>query len=205
MAASIVRIIALAVVFLLMAVSGILADEGLSPASPVSRQLQRSIASFLIGYAWDYDSGYGMSWTIRGMSFFWESPFYYGMGSISGVFFSTEESFTDTCLFAGWNGPIGGGAELDASLGFVVAGARIVPSDGRLEYRAEGPAIMPSLGLSIPVLEGADVMISASPLIRPYDLKSGAWGLSRSYLVLSASVRIKQRLLVEKKSWDWDA
>ena len=202
MVASIVRVIALALVFALLALSRTFAEAGSIPGEPGARTLRRSIASATVGYAWDYGSGQGIFTTTRGLNFIKDSPFYYGFGSVSGWFFSTGESFAETCLFAGWNGPAGGGAEVDAFLSLVPTGARIEPRDGRLVFRPEGPAIQPSLGICVPVSVNVDVSISSAPMIRPYDLQSGTWGLSRSYLTLSASARIKLRELVEKRPWN---
>jgi hypothetical protein len=42
----------------------------------------------------------------------------------------------------------------------------------------------------------------SSPMIRPYDLQFGTRGPSRSYLTVTASVRMKQRLLVEARPWN---
>jgi hypothetical protein len=202
MAASIARLIALALLFALLSVSRVISEEARPGANPGARRIQRSTTSLTVGYAWDEESGHGVVMTMRGAAFPNDGPWYFGFGSLSGYFFSTREALMETCLFAGWDGFLGGGAELDACLGIILSGARLERDDDRLIYRSEGPALQPSLGICLPISENADVSISAAPVIRPYDLRSGTWALSRSYIVFSASLRLKNRFLVERLPWN---
>ncbi len=158
-------------------------------------------SSFSLNSGWLNDGGAGNGWglIIRSKSFIGMTPLYYGIGSTLGSFVSTGESIFETSGFFGYEAPIAQGPlGLDACLNIIVTGGRV---DSSLHYRAESPALQPILALSFPAAADMDLSLFAAPVLRPYDLGSGTWGLSRSYLLAGIAFQAKTFLMTRKLAW----
>ncbi len=174
----------------------------MSTASPaiVKRIPAKSIFSINIGFAGDgYDSqGYGVF--IKSASFIDSGPFYYGFGSLFGEFLTQKEAFFETGLLVGYNRNLGAsGFDIDLFLDFLVIGGRI-NMDTNL-YLAETPALHSGITLGFPALSDIDGAISIAPVIRPYNIQTGTWDFSRSYMTLCFSLRFKSYSFKEQRPW----
>lgn len=168
------------------------ADETRLPA--------RSIFSIDAGYAGDGQGGHGFSVFIKSASFIGTSPFYYGFGSISGSFVTTNEAFFETGLMAGYAGQFGSmNFGYDLFIDVLPFGGRI--ETGTMLVRKEAPAIHLGTSLAFPAGSDMDGTISISPVIRPYDSQAGEWNFRRSYVMVSLALRFKSYMLVEQRSW----
>ncbi len=89
--------------------------------------------------------------------------------------------------------------DLDLFLDFLVIGGRI--EQETLLYRAEAPALHLGISLGFPASSDVDGAATIAPVIRPYNLQSGVWDFSRSYINFSFALRFKSFSLREHHSW----
>ncbi len=153
------------------------------------------------GYAADLSGSQGYSAFIKSSTFIGESPFYYGFGSLLGVFSNTDESFFETGILIGYTRDIED-TELyyDLFLDLLVTGGRINTVTSL--YQAEAPALHLGMSLGFPSSSNIDGAISIAPVIRPYDLKTGLWDYSRSYINLSINLSLKSLILAKQIPWN---
>ena len=156
--------------------------------------------SLHVGFASDLNGGQGYSVFIKSATFFEESPFYYGFGSLFGDFSTTKENFFETGVLVGYNGNLGDtNLYYDLFLDFLITGGRINKETSL--YQAEAPALHMGLSLGFPASSDIDGALSIAPVIRPYNLQTQTWDFSRSYINLSLSLQVKSFFLVERQSW----
>ncbi len=176
-------------------VAGLFAEEP-SPQQPIP---VKSISSLEAGYVTDGGDARGIVGNFKTITFFGASDLYWGFSSMFGSFISTEESITENGLLVGFQREIPGtDIGLDLSLGVLLFGGRIDDSD---HWTADAPAIQPSIGFSIPFSSEFGVKASFAPVIRPYNLDTGEWELSRSYLVCSLSLEYRSFSKVIPGRW----
>ena len=173
--------------------------EGAEP-SAAALVPAKSIFSLDVGFVSDGHDGLGYVGFIKSATFLENAPFYYGFGSLFGGFITTGETFFETGLLVGYNRNLGDtGLDIDVFLDFLATGGRI--NEETLMYRAEAPALHMGLSMGFFASSDIDCALSIAPVIRPYDLQSKTWGLSRSYLILSFAMRFKSYALVEQHRW----
>jgi hypothetical protein len=159
----------------------------------------RSITSLEAGYATDGGSARGIAGNFKTVSFIGASDFYWGFTSMFGYFVSTKESLTENGVVLGFQRPIPGtDVGMDLSLGLLLFGGRIDDSD---HWQADAPAVQPSLGFSVPFSSELGVKAFFAPVIRPYNLDTGEWEFSRSYLVCSLSLEYRSFVKVIPGKW----
>lgn len=169
----------------------------------LSLEASRSIFSLDVAFAGDNEGSRGYSAFIKSASFIGDSPFYYGFGSLLGCFTTTQESFFETGVLVGYtNENEDSGLYYDMFLDLLVTGGRI--DDESSLYRAEAPALHLGMSLGFPASSDIDGALSLAPVIRPYDLQNRTWDLSRSYINLGVTLRIKSLLLGRRLPWSTD-
>ena len=160
----------------------------------------KSIFSLNVGFVSDGHNSHGYGVFIKSASFLGSGPFYYGFGSLLGGFVTTKENFFETGVLIGYNSILGSSnLDLDIFLDFLITGGRINQETNI--YQAEAPALHVGLSLGFPALSDVDGAITIAPVIRPYNMQTGAWDFSRSYINLSLALRFKSYSLREKHSW----
>lgn len=168
---------------------------------PSSLEISRSMFSLSAGYAADLSGGQGYSAFIKSSTFIGESPFYYGFGSLLGVFSNTEESFFETGVLIGYTKDIEGtNLYYDLFLDLLVTGGRITNTTSL--YQSEAPALHLGMSLGFPASSDIDGSISIAPVIRPYNQKTGLWDFSRSYINLSLNLNMKSMILGKQIPWE---
>lgn len=188
-----------AVLFLsLLSFSLFAGDEG---ASGTELEPVRGIFSVDAGMVHDGRDGAGYAGFIKSLTFLDNGPFYYGFASLFGSFTTAGEDFFESGLLVGYKRDLGkSGLDLDIFLDLLLIGGRI--NQETLTYRGEAPALHLGLSLGFPTFSNIDGALSVAPVIRPYNLHSGSWDFSGSYLVLSLSLRFKSFMLIEKHNWE---
>ncbi len=186
---------AIAVIVSMACITGVFADEE-SSEKPIP---VKSITSLEAGFVTDGGSARGIVGNFKTISFFGLSDFYWGFSSIFGSFISTDESITENGLLVGFQREIPGtDIGLDLSLGVLLFGGRIVDSD---HWQTDAPAIQPCIGFSIPFSSDFGVKASFAPVIRPYNLDTGEWEFSRSYIMCSLSLELRSFMKVIPGRW----
>jgi hypothetical protein len=89
--------IVLAAIVTVVSAAHVAAEEPTNQLHPL-----KSIMSLSTGYATDGQSGRGIVGTVKNMSFFGGSDFYWGFDSIFGSFISTGQAITETGGFIGY-------------------------------------------------------------------------------------------------------
>ena len=160
----------------------------------------RSVFSVDVGFVTDGHDGQGYLGFLKSATFADDGPLYYGFGSLFGGFVTTKETFFETGLLVGYNRNLGEtGLGIDAFLDFLITGGRI--DNATLLYRAEAPALHAGLSVGFFASSDIDCALTIAPVIRPYDLHTGSWDFSRSYVSGSIALRLKSYALVEKRPW----
>ena len=175
-------------------------SAGDAEPSGTTLEPSKSIFSMDVGFVSDGHDGSGYAGFIKSATFLDQGPFYYGFGSLFGNFATTGEAFFETGLLVGYNQVLGNtGLDIDIFLDLLATGGRI--NQETLMYQAEAPALHLGLSMGFFALSDFDCAISVAPVIRPYNLQNGTWDLSRSYVILSLSLRFKSFALVERHRW----
>lgn len=160
----------------------------------------KSIFSVDVGFVSDGHDGHGYAGFMKSATFIDDGPLYYGFSSLFGSFATIGETFFETGLLLGYNRNLGDtGLDIDVFLDFLATGGSI--NEETLMYRAEAPALHLGLSLGFLALSDIDCAISIAPVIRPYNLQANTWDFSRSYITLSAALRLKSYALVEQHRW----
>ncbi len=163
-------------------------------------ETSRSMFSLDVGVAGDLNGGLGYSAFIKSATGIKDTPFYYGFGSLLGQFLTTHESFFETGVLIGYTREIEDtNLYYDLFLDFLITGGRI-HSDTSL-YQAEAPALHLGMSIGFPSSSDIDGALSLAPVIRPYNLKTGAWDFSRSYINLSLTFRMKSLTYGKQLPW----
>ena len=168
--------------------------------SKTAVESDRSIMSLNVGFVSDGSKGHGYGVFIKSASFFEDGPLYYGFGSLFGEFVSTKEAFFETGLLVGYNKMLDNtDLDLDLFLDFLVIGGRI--NQESMIYQAEAPALHMGLSLGFPASSDIDGAVTIAPVIRPYNIQTGTWEFSRSYINLSFTLRFKSYSLRAQHLW----
>ena len=169
-------------------------------ASSVSFETSRSIFSLNVGFAGDLNGSRGYSVFIKSAAFINESPFYYGFGSLFGEFSNTKESFFETGILIGYNSEKSdSNLYYDLFLDLIVTGGRI--DNETSLFQAEAPAVHAGFSLGFPASSNIDGALSIAPVIRPYNLNTGVWDFSRSYINLGITLRSKSFFIGRTMPW----
>jgi hypothetical protein len=168
--------------------------------NPAVLKSDRSIMSLNAGFVSDGSDGHGYGVFLKSASFVGDRSLYYGFGSLFGSFVTTKENFFETGFLVGYN-KISENTELDVDLflDFLITGGRI--NKETLIYQPEAPALHVGLSLGFPAMSDIAGALSIAPVIRPYNLQTGAWDFSRSYINISFALRIKSYSLREQHRW----
>ena len=160
----------------------------------------RAIMSVNVGFVRDGSNNNGYGVFIKSTSFIGDEPFYFGFGSLFGEFVNIKEAFFETGLLVGYTKMLDNtDLDLDLFLDFLIMGGRI--NQESLAYQAEAPALHTGLSLGFPASSDIDGAITIAPVIRPYNMETGTWDFSRSYINLSFALRFKSYSLREQHSW----
>ena len=190
----------ISIVLVLFAAACFAAFAGDADPSETALEPARSVFSIDVGFVSDGHDGRGYVGFIKSASFLNDGPLYYGFGSLFGNFVTTGEAFFETGLLVGYNRSLGAtGLDLDLFLDFLATGGRI--NQETQTYRGEAPALHLGFTVGFLALSNIDCAISVAPVIRPYNLQTGTWDFSRSYIIISSAVRFKSYALVEQHQW----
>jgi len=190
----------ISIALIMLVVACLTVSAGDAEPSGAGLEPARSIFSVDVGFVSDGHAGQGYVGFIRSATFLDDGPLYYGFSSIFGSFVTTGETFFETGLMLGYSRILGDtGLDLDAFMDFLITGGRI--SRETLRYQAEAPAL--HLGLSLGFFASSDIAcaLAVAPVIRPYNLQSGTWDFSRSYVTFTFTARLKSYALVEPHRW----